>query len=273
MTCENPHAVLGIPASAKPSEVKAAFRKLAKMFHPDARPGDPAAAERFREVTTAYEALSGTIRRPVSGDGRRAGEETADAAFEDIFRMARTRADERGRARGGKDEEGCLSLTLEQAYRGGIMSLRTGSGRALRFAVPAGLTEGSRIRLPGKGGKGADGGNDGDLVLAVSLTPHPAFELVGGNLHATIEVPFTFAALGGGAAALRHLDGRELEIAVPPMRFGVAELALEGEGWPTSGGRRGDLLVKVRATYPENLTDEQRELLLALAKTRWSHRR
>jgi curved DNA-binding protein len=177
-----------------------------------------------------------------------------------------------GRARGrvgrvpGADQEAELPLTVEEAYRGGRrqITLNGPDGpRTYAVTIPAGVTDGRRIRLAGQGGRGIGGGPPGDLYLVVRLLPHPRYRVEGKDI--TVDLPLApwEAALGANVPVLT--PGGETKVVVPQGSSTGRRLRLRGEGMPDPSGRPGDLYAEVKIMVPPRLTDRERELFTELA--------
>ena len=199
-----------------------------------------------------------------------------------------------GRRR-GRDAEHPVRITLEEAYRGATRTIEvaeggghcrvcsgagqvagatchscrgsgsTGTVRRLEVTIPAGIQDGARVRLAGKGGQGANGGPPGDLYLRVAVAPHTVFTRRGDDLELDVDVPVWDAALGA-EARVPTPKGKALALSIPAGTEGGRVFRLAGQGMPRSGGF-GDLLARVRITLPGELTEEQRELLVLLRDT------
>jgi curved DNA-binding protein len=176
----------------------------------------------------------------------------------------------RGRSRVGRvpgaDQEAELPLTVEEAYRGGRrqITLNGPDGpRTYTVTIPAGVTDGRRIRLAGEGGRGIGGGPPGDLHLVVRLLPHPRYRVEGKDI--TVDLPLApwEAALGANVPVLT--PGGETKVVVPQGSSTGRRLRLRGEGMPDPGGRPGDLYAEVKIMVPPQLTDRERELFTELA--------
>ncbi|MDA0353436.1 MAG: J domain-containing protein [Chloroflexi bacterium] len=308
------YRVLGVPRSASDKEIKAAFRKLARQFHPDVNPGDKAAEDRFKEISQANEVLSDTKTRAAydkygdqwqhadqieqaqrrqggggfpgasagpggqtftfEGDlsdlfgGGGAGGPGAGAAggglFDSLFRRSN------GRQK-GQDLEHTVSVTLNEAYSGAkrTVQLSSGGGVASRIEVevPAGVADGQRIRIAGKGGPGMQGGSAGDLFLRVRVQPHPKFRRDGDDLRVVVDVPVADAALGG-EVHVPTLKGKALALRVPAETQAGKVFRLSGQGMPKRDGKGfGDLFAEARLVIPERLSREQRDVFEMLRAT------
>jgi molecular chaperone DnaJ len=345
-TRTDPYTVLGVDRKASAADIKKAYRKLAREFHPDRNPGDAKAEERFKGVGEAYEVLSDPEKRAAydrggglfGGQGPNTG--TFDGSgFGDILsnifgggggggRRARP-GPERGR-----DLEASLQISFEQAVHGaqvpltvpltercvtcngtgarpgtspsvcprcegrgiesqgqGMFSITQpcsrcgGSGtvietpcatcngtgatrgvKRLRVNIPAGVRDGSRIRLAGKGETGVRGGPPGDLYVVTHVTASPVFAQKGAHLE--VEVPLTVVeALRGAEVEVPTLTGRKKLRVAPGTRHGTVQ-RLRGEGPPRPGGKgQGDIHYRFVIEMPAKLTDAQEKAVDALAKT------
>jgi curved DNA-binding protein len=283
------YETLGVPRSASTDEIRRAYRRLARQYHPDVNK-DTEAGERFREVAEAYDVLSDPEKRERYdrlGANWRAGDDVSGAPdfggfedvrvdfgngggfgefsdlFESMFGGRTTRAN---RARRGGDVEAEIELTLEEALQGGHRWVRLGDGRTYEVTIPPGVRDGQRIRLAGEGRPGGGGGPQGDLFLRVRLRPHPRFRLEGDDLYTDLPVSPWEAALGA-EVELRTLDGGRAQVKVPSGSSCGRRLRLRGEGFPRSGGGRGDLYTEVRILVPRKLGRAERKAFEQLAET------
>lgn len=268
------YKVLGVAEDADEKTITRAYRKLARQLHPDTHPGDPAAAERFKEITAAYNVLGDGTKRAEYDDFRKAVNdagsawtfegEDLDDLLEDL--LGRARRDTRTTGQ-GEDLEAALQLDFQSAARGGTSEVTlSGPGGQRRFKVriPPGVDDGQRLRLPGQGGPGSNGGPPGDLYVTVRVAPHPVFGRRGRDL--TVEAPIGWPeAVLGGELEVPTLDGPSVRVRVPAGTPEGRTLRVRGHGLRTAGGT-GDLLVRVRLTVPDRITDEQREAVEAVAR-------
>src|SRR5579884_1472330 len=291
------YEVLGVPRTADEQQIKSAFRRLALRYHPDRNPGDPSAAERFKEINEAYAVLSDPEKRRrydrLGPDWERfqgAGEagdpfggvhvEYHHVSPEDLgdlfgdrgafggffhdlfgFGFGRARPDARG-----SDLEAEAWVSLEEAFTGVTRTLETG-GRRVEVRIPPGVQDGTRIRLAGQGGRGP-GGRAGDLYLRVHLRPHPVFRREGDDLHVRVPVPLDVAILGG-EVRVPTPDGKQVALRVPAGSQNRSRLRLRGLGMPSlRGGRRGDLYAELDLRLPEPMPPEARELAERLRTAR-----
>jgi DnaJ-class molecular chaperone len=202
------------------------------------------------------------------GGGAAGGDE--DSPFSDFFRtffggmggaQAR-RGRGRPRSQKGRDVEHPIELDLAEAYRGCVQRLamsHDGEARTVEVRIPAGVTEGSRVRVAGEGGRGTGSAPSGDLYLRVQLRPHPAYEVKGRDLHTRVKVPVTTAVLGG-EVNVATLGGKSLRLKVPETTQNGQRFRLRGHGLPALGAKDapGDLYASVEVVLPREVTPEDR---------------
>jgi curved DNA-binding protein len=166
----------------------------------------------------------------------------------------------------GADQEAEIELTVEEAYRGGRRSVTLSSGgtrRSLDVTIPAGVTDGQRIRLAGQGGRGSDGARNGDLYLIVRIAPHPRYRLDGRDLYVELRLAPWEAALGTSAAL--DTPGGEVKVKVPGGTSSGRRIRLAGRGLPNPKGKAGDLYAEARIMVPARLSRAERRLFEQLA--------
>ena len=303
------YAVLGVPRDSDLDQIKKAYRKLARQYHPDVSK-EPNAEAQFKEAGEAYATLKDAEKRaaydqlgkqPVGeefspppqwrqefGGGQSSGNFGANGAnFDDIdlsdlfAAMGRGRAgDPRGAQREampmhGRDYENTVHIKLEHAHRGTKMNLELADekgSRTLEVTIPAGVRAGQKLRLRGKGGKGRNGGADGDIYLHIALLPHPIFRTDGHDLYFDLVLT-PWEAVLGAEVQVQTLDEPVL-LTVPAGTRAGRKLRLRGrglsngskvvEGDDTKKGR-GDVYALVHIDIPATLTDRERELYQELA--------
>ena len=286
------YAILGVPRDASADDIKKAYRKLAHKYHPDVSK-DPAGEERFKEVAEAYQTLKDAEKRAAYdqlGTGFKPGEEMhpppgweqqfresragggGDFSFDDIdladlFEGLRGRGHAGGRARAnvqfpGPDYEATVQLTLEEASRGTQLDLSI-DGHKVTARIPRGASDGVRLRLRGQGGKGMNGGPNGDLYLNVELRPHALFRPSGHDLYLDLPLAPWEAALGA-TVVVPTLEGA-VNLKVPPGTAAGSKLRLSGKGLVKPGGGHGDLYALAKIVNPKTLDDRERELFQELA--------
>ncbi len=285
------YAVLGVPRGASEKEIKAAYRKLARKFHPDMNKGDAKAEARFKEINEANEVLSDARKRkrydtlganwdrfprPAGAGARRAQVDFAGAqdvgGFSDFFRTffaggfaggGRDDFFEGGSQVRGGDVETSVDLTLEEILNGATRTVQIGpAGRSRRVEVkiPKGVREGSRVRVAGEGEPGPSAA--GDLYLKVRVLAHRFLERQGDDLQTSVTVPLTTAVLGG-EVAVPTLDGPR-GIKVPAGSRVGQVFRLAGQGLPRPEGGRGDLLARLTVELPRELSEREAELFAEL---------
>ena len=281
------YAALGVPRDADTEQIKKAYRKLARQHHPDMSKA-PDAEARFKEAGEAYATLKDPEKRTAYDQlGRRpAGEEFAPPPqwshdfgadgqdFEGVdladllAAMGRGhRASSRGPvAMHGRDYQTNVRITLEDAHRGTTVSLDLADddgGRVLEVTIPPGVSEGQKLRLRGKGGKGRSGGADGDIYLHIMLAPHPVFRADNHDLYFDLALAPWEAALGA-EVEVPTLDG-PVVLTVPQGTRSGRKLRLRGRGLANGRAGRGDLYAAVRIDVPATLSERERELFKELA--------
>ncbi|GIH46228.1 molecular chaperone DnaJ [Microbispora rosea] len=356
------YAVLGVPKTASAEEIKKAYRKLARKYHPDANPGNKETEEKFKEVSEAYDVLSDVKRRKeydeartlfgsgVGGFAGAGGPRGAGGGFNfdlgdlfggsgsserigDLFgglfnRGGAGTRTTTARPRRGQDVESEVTLAFGEAVDGTTVSLRLtssaactacggtgakagttprvcptcegtgaasrnlgnfafsepcrdcrgrglvvddpcpvceGSGRGkstrtIQARIPAGVGDGQRIRIKGKGAPGENGGPAGDLYVLVHVKPHPVFGRSGENLTVTVPVTFPEAALGA-EIKVPTLRGMPVTLRIPEGTPNGRTFRVRGRGAPRKDGTKGDLLVTVQVTVPQTLDDKARAAL------------
>jgi curved DNA-binding protein len=281
------YAALGVPVDADLAQIKKAYRKLARLHHPDVSKA-AGAEERFKEAAEAYATLKDPVKRAAYDElGRRpAGEEFSTppqwrhdhaeaGAFENadlaelLAALGRRHG---GGARGpvprhGRDYDIVARISLEDAHRGTIVGIDledAEGGKTLQVTIPPGVTEGQKLRLRGKGGKGQAGGADGDIYLHMTLAPHAVFRPDGRDLHFELALAPWEAALGT-QVEVPTLDG-PVTLAVPAGTRSGRKLRLRERGLHNSGGARGHLYATVRIDVPATLTERERDLFAQLAE-------
>ena len=276
------YKILGVERGAADEEIKKAYRKLARKYHPDVSK-EPNAKEKFQDVSEAYETLRDKEKRAAYdslgshrpgqdfrpppdwfdrfGSGR--AEDLRDIDLSDLFESmgifgrARARSGGRGVQFPGEDYEVTARLTLEEAASGTERELRL-DGRTIRARIPRGAIDGQRLRLPGKGGAGTNGGPPGDLYLQIVLEPHPLFRSSGHDLDIEVPVAPWEAALGADIE-VPILEGA-VSMKVPAGSKGGQKLRLAGKGLPRPGGGAGDLYVLLNIVVPGSLTERETRL-------------
>lgn len=282
------YAVLGIDKGAGPDQIKKAYRKLAVKYHPDKNPGDHQAEERFKEITEAYAVLSDPEKRRQYdqfgevGFHQRFSQEDIfrNVDLNDLFREFGIGGDDlfgqmfggrRGAFRGGfpggrvrpargQDLLLRLAIPLRQAVLGGERQVdltRHGHVEPIKVRIPAGVQDGQKLRVTGRGAPAPAGGEPGDLLLEIEVLADPLFTRNDRDLTVTVAVPFSGACLGT-SVEVPTLDGHK-RVKVRPGTQSGSRIRLKGYGVP--GTPAGDLYALIEVAVPEELTGEQARLL------------
>lgn len=295
------YKVLGITKSASTEDIKKAYRKLARKYHPDLNPNDKEAELNFKKVNEANEVLSDPEKRKkydqYGKDWQHAEEfEKAKRSrakgpqqdysgytyshgggsaqdFSDFFEsmfggggasgFGSRRQNVRFR---GEDYHAKLQLSLMDVYTTQKQTL-TVNGKNIRLTIPAGIEDGQTIKIKGHGGPGLQGGPAGDLYITFSITNNTTFKRDGADLFKTVDIALTKAVLGG-EILVDTLSGK-VKLKVAPGTNNGTKVKLKGKGFPRykKEGQYGDLILTYNVNIPKNLTKEQQSLFEALEKT------
>lgn len=292
------YKVLEINKNATEADIKKAYRKLARKYHPDLNPNDKEAERKFKELNEANEVLSHPENRKKYdqyGENWQHGEEYDKAKqqqqhyqrggqqdgfgggfggggdysdfFESMFGGGASRGRGRTAAFKGQDLNAELHLDLKDVYTTHKRTL-TINGKSIRLTIPAGVENGQVIKIPGQGGEGANGGPKGDLYLTFSIENHTNFKLDQHNLYSTVDLDLYTALLGGEITA-NTFDGK-VKLTVKPGTQNGTKVKLKGKGFPVykKEGEFGDLYISYQIAIPTNLTEKEKELFTELAKLR-----
>jgi DnaJ-class molecular chaperone len=289
--------VLGISRNADDKDVRQAYRKLARQYHPDVNPGDKSAEEKFKEINEAHSVLSDPEKRRKydkygdrwqhadqieeaeaqarsrpgrsnfewstvdGGEPRITYGEGSSNIFENLFRNLGQEVRQPAAA------EYPVEITLEEACEGTTRLMELSGGRRLEVKIPPGVDNGSRVHIP------AGRGREGNLYLIISVQPHPVFDRKGRNLYRDIEVPLEDAILGG-EITVPTLRSR-VALTIPPETQNGQRFRLAGQGMSSLNqpGSRGDLYATVKVKLPTDLTPEERKLFQQLKELRAARRR
>lgn len=296
----DPYTVLGLSKTASAADIKKAFRRLAKAYHPDQNKDDPKAKEKFAEANQAYEILGDEKKRaqfdrgeidaegkprgfegfgqggfrPGGGgfhyefrqDGRSGGSGggfDAGDIFADLFGFGgggRTGGGGRHQRPRGEDVVATASVSLEDAMQGAKTRVILPTGKTLEVSVPAGIEDGKQIRLKGQGQPSPAGGEAGDALVTVRIAKHPFFRIEGRDLRLDLPITLYEATLGGKVTA--PTLGGAVELTVPPGSNGGRTLRLRGKGLPGGAGAQdGDLYVTLRIMLPAESDPELADLM------------
>ena len=285
----NYYDTLGVSKGAKDNEVRQAYRRLARQYHPDLNSGDKDAERRFKEINEAYEVLSDSDKRgrydrygdnwkhadqiesqsrgggPFQWTVRRGGSDDPFGGLDDLLGQFGDFGGQRRRRSGVTQAEVAVTITLEEAFRGTkrlVTVTSQGRSRRLEVTIPPGVEDGSVVRIsPEKGQR---------ILIKVSLSPHPQINRKGNDLYVEATVPLEDTILGG-ETEVQTLTGK-VSLKVPPESQNGQRIRLAGQGMPKrrSPESRGDLYVELRPTMPKDLTDEERDLVRRLKESRGS---
>ncbi len=278
------YKTLGVERGASDDDIKKAYRKLARKYHPDVSK-ELNAKEKFQEVAEAYETLRDKEKRAAYDSlgsyrpgqdfrpppdwfdrfGSGQTEDLHDVDLSDLFEQMGIFGRARGRRSGfgrnmpipGEDYELPVRISVEEAASGTERQLAL-NDTTITARIPKGASDGQRLRLRGKGGTGTNGGPAGDLYLLIVLEPHPLYKVRGHDLE--IEVPLApWEAALGAQVEIPTLDGR-VTMKVPPGSNGGQKLRLGGKGLPKPDGGAGDLYAALDIVVPSTLSDAERKL-------------
>lgn len=289
------YKILGVDKGASPEDVKKAYKKLARKYHPDLNPNDPDAHRKFQEINEANEVLSDPEKRKKydqygenwkhadefeaqqqqyrqyqsqSGQGGGTYWSTSGdgSEFSDFFEQmfggmgGRSSYSSRG-SQGfrGQDYTTELQVSLTEAAKT-HKQIITVNGKNLRITIPAGITNGQTIKLKGQGGPGVNGGPAGDLYITFHIPEDSRFKRVGDDLYITAPLNL-YTAILGGEQIVETMDGK-VKLKVNPGTQNNSKVRLKGKGFPVykEDGKFGDLIVTYSIDIPTNLTDKQKEL-------------
>ena len=295
MTYIDYYKVLGITKKATENDIKKAYRKMARKYHPDLNPGDKEAEKKFKEINEANEVLSNPENRKKydkhgkdwkhadeiekaqqqqqyhRGRQQRGPGQYSEEDFSDFFGSMFGGGSAGGRGRNvqfrGQDYNAELQLELEDVYRTHKRTL-TINGKNIRLTIPAGVRNGQVIKIKGHGGEGVNGGPKGDLHIKFSILNHSKFKRDKDNLYATIDLDL-YKALLGGEVVIDTFDGK-VKLKVKPETKNLTKAKLKGKGFPIykKEGQFGDLYITYQIKIPTNLSDKEKELFKELAKLR-----
>lgn len=297
------YSILGVPKTASADDIKKAYRKLARKYHPDMNPDNEEAKRKFQQVNEANEVLSDPENRKKYdeyGENWKHAEEYEKARqqqsqhggfadfsqfggsggggsysfsgdesefsdfFESLFGHRTGRSSGRQRGFRGQDYTSEMHLSLRDVYTTHKRVINV-NGKDLRITIPAGVADGQVIKLAGRGGQGANGGPNGDLYITFVVGEDPKFKRVGDDLYATANIDLYKAVLGG-EVVVDTFDGK-VKLKVAEGTQSGTKVRLKGKGFPVykKDGQHGDLYITYNVVIPTHLTAEQKNLFRQLA--------
>lgn len=288
------YKILGIAKTASKTDIKKAYRKLARKYHPDLNPNDRVAEKKFKEINEANEVLSNPENRKKydqygehwqhaeeyekakqqqrsqrSYQGASSGYSEAD--FSDFFENMFGGQSSRGRGRHvkfrGQDFNTELQLSLKDVYTTHKRTL-TVNKKKIRITIPAGVENGQTIKIKGYGGKGANGGPNGDLFIQFSIVNHSKFKRDKDNLHVTVDLDL-YKALLGGEITIDTFNGK-VKLNIKQETQNGTKVKLKGKGFPKykKEGQFGDLYVTYQIKLPTKISNQEKDLIKQLQKLR-----
>jgi curved DNA-binding protein len=288
------YKLLSIDKTASTKDIKSAYRKLARKYHPDLNPNDKEAKRKFQQINEANEVLSDPEKRkkydkygkdwqhseqfekqnqyqqqPSGSKRARYSTEQSDIDFSDFFDSMFGSASAGGRSRKvtfrGKDLTAELHIELLDAFKTHKQTLNV-NGEKIRITVPAGIENGQTIKISGHGGKGINGGPDGDLYITFLISDHPRFKRLGDDLFTVVDLDLYVAVLGG-EITIDTLNGK-VKLRVASGTQNNSKVKLKDKGFPVykTDGMFGDLYVTYAVKIPANLTEKQKELFKQLSE-------
>ncbi len=288
------YKILEISKTATESDIKTAYRKLARKYHPDLNPGNKESEGKFKEINEANEVLSHAENRKKydkygkdwkngeqfenanrtqrgapnqSGQGGFSNDDYSDF-FESMFGGGRSSFNSGYNQKfKGQDYNAELQLELKDVYTTQAQIL-TVNNQKIRITIPAGVENGQVIKINGKGGKGRNGGPDGDLFIKFNIGNHSQFKREGNNLYQNVDVDL-YTAILGGEITINTFNGKA-KLQIKPEVKNETKVKLSGKGFPIykKEGEFGDMIISYHIIAPTNLTEKEKELFKELQNIR-----
>jgi curved DNA-binding protein len=285
------YKLLELNKNANEDDIKKAYRKLARKYHPDLNPNDTVANAKFQQINEANEVLSDPEKRKkydkYGKEWKHADENEAsqqyrgsqgrqnhsrpnqDQDFSDFFEsMFGGASQNRSRPKfRGQDFHAELQLNLEDAFLSKKQTL-TVNRKNIRLTIPAGIENGQTIKITGQGGEGMNGGPNGDLYIKFAIANQTKFKREGNNLYAAIDIDL-YTAILGGETTIDTFSGK-VKLKIQPETPAGAKVRLKGKGFPLykKEGEFGDLIITYNVKTPKNLSEKEKELFIELSKLR-----
>ncbi len=297
------YKILGVDKKATLKEIKNAYRKLARKFHPDLNPNDKDSKKKFQEINEAHEVVSDPekrkkydqygdqwkhadeftqndqSRRQYDYSGRKHGKEgrqeysfdQGEGEFSDFFESLFGGFADGGRKKQvkfrGEDYTAELKIDLLSAYQTHQQTM-TVNGKKIRITIPAGIENGQTIKIAGHGGPGVNGGPNGDLYITISIANNPTFRRLGNDLYTTVNLDL-YTSLLGGEITIDTLDGK-VKLNVQPETRNGSRIKLKNKGFPVyrKKDQSGDLYITYEINTPKNLSSKEKELFSELSRLR-----
>jgi len=281
------YKLLGVDRSATADEIRKAYRKLARKYHPDVNKADDAATK-FAEVQEAYDTLSDAEKRKMydqfgsagpGGGGFRGDPRWAQGSsgggygqtvdFSDIFGAAFGGGGSpfgggQQQATKGQDQSHAITVTFMTALLGGSEEIRI-DGSSVTLQIPAGIESGKKLRLKGKGGSGMMGGSAGDMIVTISVGGHPLYQRTGLDVEMDVDLNIAEAALGTKVTLPLPLGGT-VDMSIPEGVSSGSRLRVKGKGCETSSGKKGDFYAVIHIIAPKDIDEETKKLLEELSE-------
>ena len=286
------YKILGVEREASEADIKKAYRRLARKYHPDVSK-EKDAEQRFKEIGEAYEVLKDSQKREsydqlganwkagqefrpppgweqagFGGFGSQSGGFHNASGFSDFFEsmfgagFAQSAGSGQAFRQAGQDQSASINVSISDAFHGATKTIRLSNGKSLQVKIPAGITSGKKIRLSGQGSPGMNGGPNGDLYLEVTVNNDAHYELQGKDIYLDVSIAPWEAALGE-KVPVTTLSG-QLEIKIPPGSQNGRKMRLSGKGLP--GSPAGDLYVRLNIVAPPANTDEEKNVYESMKK-------
>lgn len=283
------YKIMGLNTDAHDKDIKLAYRRLARKYHPDLNK-EPGAEERFKEMAEAYEVLKDPVKRkeydehlknPFSNQGSEAHSRSHSwnqSQANDFYQQTDFNADlfeslfgqhrQRPQAVPGQDYEGKITISLEEAFHGTEKHIQIPASNSapemqtLKVKIPPGIKNGQHIRLSGKGAPGLHGGARGHIIITITVNKHPLFDIMNNDVYLTLPITPWESALGS-TVTVPTLSGK-IDLKIPPGSQGGQKLRLKGKGLP--GKNTGDQFILLKIITPPAQNEQSKELYKKMAE-------